>query len=581
VSAERLKLPRLQSPPRRLSYAVRLAITGVMVAFVTIVITFVLLSLSLANLDQYLEGNVAEHRATTAEATADILSQRYRSVGGWTTSTVEAMPNIAELAEGVSIEVVASDGSILYRDPQIRAARDAALEASQRETNDPRLESGGSGSGSGGADGSGSSGSSGPASSGPATGASAGAYGIDGSSAHELPDAKYSLAPIVVDGVRVGTVFVFSFPDAAITRLGVDVRINVYVAVLIAGLIAMTFAALYGVYFSRSFIKPLMHIMAISNRVRAGDLSARTNMESDDELSRLGRAVDEMIAAVDKNKKLEHQLTTDVAHELRTPLMAMQATIEAMMDGVLPMDSARLATLNAEVVRLGRLVDVQLELSRLESGKTTLKMEPLDLSQLVEDLVVSHEMFIEEAGLAITHKIAPGVRVRGDADLLRQAISNLLSNAVRYTSAGGRISVRVSAQGSLAQIFVSDTGAGIAAEDIPHVFERFWRATTSRDRESGGLGVGLAMVKEIAAKHWGIVGAESELGIGSTFILSLPLLKREGVDGEDWTRRHSVAKLRVGLADATRAGRRQDTSKQQRTPDEPDATEGELDDDVT
>jgi signal transduction histidine kinase len=568
VSAERLKLTYAQARPHRLSYAVRLAVTGVMVALATIAIMFVLLSLSLANLDQYLEGNVAEHRAMTAEATADILGQRYRSVGGWTTSTVEAMPSIAELAEGVSIEVVASDGSILYRDPQIRLARDAALEANQRETNDPELGSvdsdapdiGGSGSD---AD------------------TTAGAYGIDGSSVHELPDAKYSSAPIVVDGVRAGTVFVFSFPDAAMTRLGVDVRVNVYVAVLIAGLIAMTLAALYGVYFSRSFIKPLMHIMTTSNKVRAGDLSARTHMENDDELSRLGRAVDEMIDAVEKNKKLEHQLTTDVAHELRTPLMAMQATIEAMMDGVLPMDSARLATLNAEVVRLGRLVDVQLELSRLESGKTTLKMEPLDLSQLVEDRVVSHELFIEEAGLVITYKVAPGVRVRGDADLLRQAISNLLSNAVRYTPAGGRINVRVNAQGSLAQIFVSDTGAGIAAEDIPHVFERFWRATTSRDRESGGLGVGLAMVKEIAAKHWGIVGAESELGIGSTFILSLPLLKREGLDGEDRTRRHSVTKLRVGLGDAAWAGRKLDTSKQPYTPESTSATEGELNNDIT
>jgi signal transduction histidine kinase len=322
----------------------------------------------------------------------------------------------------------------------------------------------------------------------------------------------------------MGMVYAFSLPTATSVRAGGDIRLNIYVAVLIAGLIAVTLAGLTGVFFARGFIQPLTYITAVSNRVRAGDLSARTRMEGSDELSRLGRAVDEMIAAVEKNKKLEHQLTTDVAHELRTPLMAMQATIEAMIDEVLPVDSVRLATLNSEVIRLGRLVDVQLEISRLESGSTTLRFEDLDLSQLVEDLVISHEMFIEETGLTINWDIVPGVMVRGDADRLRQAISNLLSNAIRYTPSGGNINMQVCTQQGLAQVFVSDTGIGIAAEDIPHVFSRFWRAATSRDRESGGLGVGLAMVREIVTRHQGVVNVESALGVGSTFTLSLPLL---------------------------------------------------------
>ncbi|MDR0347089.1 MAG: HAMP domain-containing histidine kinase [Coriobacteriales bacterium] len=312
-----------------------------------------------------------------------------------------------------------------------------------------------------------------------------------------------------------------------------DIRLNILTSLVFAGLIAVILAALFAIFFSRGFILPLMHITAISNRVQAGDLSARTNMTANDEFSRLGRAVDEMIDAVEKNKKLEHQLTTDVAHELRTPLMAMQATIEAMIDGVLPVDAARLATLNTEVIRLGRLVDVQLELSRLESGRTPLAIEGLDLSQLVKDLVSAHEMFIEEAGLSIECLVSPSVMVRGDADRLRQAISNLLSNAIRYTPPEGNIVVRVSSQQGLAQVFVSDNGIGIAPEDIPHVFSRFWRAATSRARESGGLGVGLALVREIVARHRGIVSVESKLGVGSTFTLSLPLLRWEDDDDED------------------------------------------------
>jgi signal transduction histidine kinase len=498
VSAEPTKPHDAHKHPRTVSYAVRLALTGVLVALVTIIISFILLTVTLAHLNQNFEEDATERCAVVARATADILSQRYESVGGWTSSTIEALPNISKLSEGIGIEVIASDGSVIYRDPSM-------VESVAGGVVDGATE-------------------------GAAGGA---AEGMAGEATVNAPNgAADGAAPLIVKGVQVGTVFTSVLPDAVSSRLEAGIRFNIYIAMLIAGLIAVTLAALFGVFFSRSFIQPLTHITTISHRVRAGDLSARTSMAGSDEFSRLGRAVDDMIDAVEQNKKLEHQLTTDVAHELRTPLMAMQVTIEAMADGVLPVDSARLATLNAEVIRLGRLVDVQLELSRLESGRTALRIEVLDLSRLVEDLVILHEVFVEEAGLAMDYEIAPGIMVRGDADLLRQAISNLFSNAVRYTASGGKINVRVCSQRSLAQVFVSDTGIGIADEDRQHVFSRFWRAATSRDRESGGLGVGLSMVKEIAAKHRGIISVESELGIGSTFTLSLPLFEQEDSDDD-------------------------------------------------
>jgi signal transduction histidine kinase len=450
----------------------RLVISFVLVALVSILIAFSLLNISL---EQRFNSDSRDRQDSAAWATAGILSQRYRAVGGWTETTVEAMLYVKSIAGDTGIEVVTADGTVVYSDlPGTSSWQSAA----------------------------------------------------------DVPEARKSIAPIMVGDARVGTVFAFPYAGVITPHSNNDIRVDTRVALIFAGLIAVILAALFAVFFSRNFILPLTHIAAISSRVQAGDLSARTNMGGNDEFSRLGRAVDEMIDAVDKNKKLEHQLTTDVAHELRTPLMAMQATIEAMIDGVLPMDSARLATLNSEVVRLGRLVDVQLELSRLESGRATLTLEELDLSQLVEDLVVAHEMFIEDAELSITRAITPDVMVRGDADRLRQAIANLLSNAIRYTPSGGHINVRVSSQQGLAQVFVSDTGIGIAEEDIPHVFSRFWRAATSRDRESGGLGVGLAMVREIVTKHQGIVHVESEPGVGSTFTLSLPLFEPE--DEDDW-----------------------------------------------
>jgi signal transduction histidine kinase len=457
----------------------RLTLVLVLVALATILIALALLTFTWA---QRSGEEMDRRQGPVAQAIAEILAQRYNAEDEWTPDTIDAMPSISELANDMGIEVMAADGTVVYSD--------RSFDPNYRENLD-------------------------------------------------LASERTSTAPIMVDDVQVGTVSTFPLSNAAISQSGGDLRIDVYVAILIAGFIAVTLAGLFGVFFSRVFTRPLSLITAVSNEVRSGNISARTNMEGHDEFSRLGRALDEMIDAIEKNENLEHQLTTDVAHELRTPLMAMRATIEAMMDGVLPMDAARLATLNSEVVRLGRLVDVQLELARLESAKTALRVDELNVSQLVKDLIVSHEMFIEEAGLILVDEIEPGIMVCGDADLLRQAISNLLSNAARYTPADGCITVRVCSRRNLAQVFVSDTGVGIATEDISHVFSRFWRAATSRDRESGGLGVGLALVKEIATRHHGLVSVESELGRGSTFTLSLPLLGQLDSDSDEglWTKR--------------------------------------------
>ena len=301
---------------------------------------------------------------------------------------------------------------------------------------------------------------------------------------------------------------------------------QLYVAILVAGLIAIVVSLLIGILYSIRLTRPLNRMYRVGQEFRSGDSSVRTKIDGTDEISRLGAEIDAIIEAYENGKRMEYQLTNDVAHELRTPLMAMQATIEAMMDGVLPSDSTRLSVLNTEVIRLGHLVDAQLKLARLEDGKTELKIEVVDISRLVHELLQSHEILVEYAELTMVARIQPDVFARADAGYLRQAIANLLSNAIRYTDSGGRITVEVRSQKDLAQIFVTDTGEGIAAEDMPHLFSRFWRAATSRDRESGGLGVGLAMVKHIVKRHHGFVDVQSELGVGSTFTISIPLYKQ-------------------------------------------------------
>ena len=232
-----------------------------------------------------------------------------------------------------------------------------------------------------------------------------------------------------------------------------------------------------------------------------------------------------MATALEKDLKLEHRRTSDVAHELRTPLMAILATVEAMQDGVLPADQERLENVASEARRLSRLVDAMLHLSRLENGSTPIRPVKNDLIALVQSLVKSQEPLFRERKICLQFINKTGhdqCFAEVDADMIREAIVNLLSNAMRYTDVNGLVSVTVSESRGDVVISVSDTGIGIAKEDIPQTFSRFWRSGSSRERASGGLGVGLSITKEILDRHNGTISIESELGRGTTFSLHIP-----------------------------------------------------------
>jgi signal transduction histidine kinase len=296
-----------------------------------------------------------------------------------------------------------------------------------------------------------------------------------------------------------------------------------FIGIVIAAVIAVALSILVGFGAVKMLVKPIKMITDTVSEIRSGNLAARTNMGGYDELGELGKTLDEMADAVAKNQSYERQITVDIAHELRTPLMAMQATIEAMLDEVMPTGPEQLAILDSEVRRLTRLVNQQMKLSKLERRSITMNEEEINLGDLIAGLVIAHEMLAEEAELTITFKADSNVFIYGDADLLRQATANLISNAVRFTPAGGSISITVLHGQLMAQIIVSDTGIGISSDDVQNVFTKFWRAEGGRDRESGGLGIGLAMVKEIVDMHKGWVNVESVLGKGTTFTIYIPL----------------------------------------------------------
>ena len=292
--------------------------------------------------------------------------------------------------------------------------------------------------------------------------------------------------------------------------------------------LAVVLALFLGFVFARGLVQPIRRIAKAAKSFGDGNLSARTELHGDDEIAKLGETFDAMAESVEKDRQLERRLTTDVAHELRTPLMAIQSTVEAMVDGVFAADQERLETVNSEVQRLSRLVDAILKLSRLENRSVSTNMQIVNVGDLIQSIVSTHEAFVADSGLELRYSADPDVYVYGDPDLIRQATANFISNAVRYTPEG-HITVTVSKGDENAAIAVADTGIGLSPEEAKMVFSRFWRADAGRNRAQGGLGVGLSLVKEIADIHEGWVRVEGEKGVGSTFTMYIPLFSEERV----------------------------------------------------
>lgn len=357
---------------------------------------------------------------------------------------------------------------------------------------------------------------------------------IDETGSFAPSDGKMASAAITLgDGQVVGTVQIWVYgSDLLLSKADQEFRMQSYQGMCLAAVLSVALASLIGILSARGLVRPINRITKTAQEIKEGNLSARVNLDGKDEIAELAKTFDAMAESVESNQELERRLTTDVAHELRTPLMAIQSTVEAIMDGVFEADEERLNTIDAEVQRLSRLVDAILKLSRLESRSTPMNEEVVDVGDLIRPLVMSHEAFVNDAGLTLEYDAEPDVIVYGDRDMLRQATANLISNAVRYTPAPGKITVSVKRGDVMAAIAVRDTGIGLSPEERRMVFKRFWRAEESRQRQSGGLGVGLAVVKEIVDRHGGWVQVEGKKGEGACFTIHVPLYDEERIKAQ-------------------------------------------------
>ena len=292
-------------------------------------------------------------------------------------------------------------------------------------------------------------------------------------------------------------------------------------SIAVAALFSMAGAFLISVLFSWHLTKPLQALTGMIRRVGQGHLAERTRLAGSDELAYLGHEFNQMATNLERQEKLRVKLTNDMAHELRTPLTTIQAYLEAMDDGVVELSRENLALVLGETQRLGELLEGLQELGKLE--KPALKHESVDVADTLGAVVASLGIVAEDKGLTLSfdHPKEP-LRIQGDEDMLATAFRNVISNAIKYTLAGGSVVVRASASDSQVEIEIRDTGIGIEAQELPFIFERFYRTDASRSRETGGTGIGLAVTAEVIKGHGGRIEVQSEPGVGSTFTIYLP-----------------------------------------------------------
>jgi signal transduction histidine kinase len=308
-----------------------------------------------------------------------------------------------------------------------------------------------------------------------------------------------------------------TFTDLMVS-LGVDVSSSksmfqdsvgrvLLVSLVVAIALSVSLATLIG----RRLARPVRAAGEAARRIARGDLTTRLPRQGPSEMRDLADSIDRMASALEQQRAMRDRFIRDAAHELRTPLANLQGYLEAMRDGVVPADRAQYDSLLEEVARLSRLARSLDTLAEGDTGRT-LRPVRVDLPEQVRTAVRLVEPGLRSRGVEVSVRSPTTHAVDVDPDALAQVLGNLLSNAARHTPERGTVTVEVTAQGQAARVAVCDTGPGIPAEDLPHVFERFYRVDPSRSTSSGGAGIGLSIVAQLVESWGGRVGAGSADG---------------------------------------------------------------------
>lgn len=326
--------------------------------------------------------------------------------------------------------------------------------------------------------------------------------------------------PIFVGGRVVGAIFTFS-PLSEMAAVQGNLRRLVLLAFLL-GLILSTFL---GFALSRNLARPLHEMSAVAMEMARGKFNRRVKVSGDDEVGQLARSFNYMAGELENLEKMRREFVANVSHELRTPLTRIRGYVEALRDKVIEgpeKTNEVLEVVLEETLRLNRLVNDLLELSRLQDGRIREELEPVDVLAILNRVKKKVEQQVVAAGLTLETDLPEELPpVLASEDRLEQAVTNLVDNALRFTPAPGKIRLVARREGSTIRVAVADTGIGIPPEELPYIWQRFYKV--DRARSAGGTGLGLAITREIIERYGGQVQVESQPGQGSVFSFILPV----------------------------------------------------------
>ncbi len=339
---------------------------------------------------------------------------------------------------------------------------------------------------------------------------------------------EYAVVPVVQSGQVVELVYAAQAApgEGVLARVKETFRflMEFWWQFLVAGALAAGIALVVARWLARGMTQPLRDMAAAAHGMETGDYSKRVHTRSRDEVGQLATAFNRMSAELQNLEQSRRDLVANVSHELKTPITAIRAHLENLLDGVEQPNPKTLHVMLSQTERLGRLIEQLLELSRLESGELPLLREETPLAPIVTQVLSEIEVARPDRGVTVESELPTDLPpVDADRERVHQVLFNLVDNAVRFTPSGGAVTVSAQRHNGSVEVRVADTGAGIPPEHLPRLFERFYRADPARSREDGGTGIGLAIARSVVEAHGGHIRAESELGEGSVFTFDLPV----------------------------------------------------------
>ncbi len=363
------------------------------------------------------------------------------------------------------------------------------------------------------------------------------AGGPGGNGGHLPPPSRASAIPIQVQDQVVGYLAVHMSAQNDLPPPAQSLLNQINHVLIQAGLIAASLAILVGLVITWRITIPLDRLSTAARRFAQGDLEQRVPVVGTQEVANLARAFNDMADHLQQAERIRRNLVADIAHELRTPLSVIQGNLQAILDDVYPLEKAEIATIYDETIMLHRLVHDLRDLSQAEAGQLSLAVQPTEIEPIVSRIVVLFGELAAQKQIRLTVTPTSHIPcVQADPDRLAQIVYNLLANALRHTPEGGQVALRIKPETQPPGVEpegyvcfeVVDTGSGIPAQDLPFVFDRFWRADKSRSRSQGGSGLGLAIARQLVESQGGRIGVSSNPGQGSCFWFTLPCVREGG-----------------------------------------------------